>query len=158
MDSLKFHPGLPCPTLLHLCWRATPETAVSRASSVRASFTSLDTPRRAPMHSTRRLFGWLLRHEDGKAAVRERMISFIRRSFFRFKLPAVAAETAATGATAAATACYTPSAVDFTGSFKSSIMLATTTVQLILRINRFSRILIDIKFRLDPPSAKENHP
>jgi hypothetical protein len=57
MDFLKFHPGLPCPTLLRPAGRATPEMALRlflgwparRARGLRLFFSLLDTPRRTPM-------------------------------------------------------------------------------------------------------------
>jgi hypothetical protein len=53
-DSLKFHPGPPCPTLLHpvggpALKRQSQGWPAHKASGLWPSFTPLDTPRRTPM-------------------------------------------------------------------------------------------------------------
>jgi hypothetical protein len=47
MNSLKFHPGLPCPTFL----RPAPGCKVVSEVTTGPTFTPLDTPRRMPMIS-----------------------------------------------------------------------------------------------------------
>jgi hypothetical protein len=49
MDSLKFHPGLPCPTFLRPAGRRPLKRPAHRACGLRPSSTPLDTPRRTPL-------------------------------------------------------------------------------------------------------------
>jgi hypothetical protein len=57
MDSLKFHPGLPCPTLLRPAGGPPPKQPYGRFwGGLRPSSTPLDTPRRmGPLKTTVRI-------------------------------------------------------------------------------------------------------
>jgi hypothetical protein len=49
MDSVKFHPGPPCPTLLRPAGGPPQGWPACRVGGLRQSYTPLDTPRHAPM-------------------------------------------------------------------------------------------------------------
>jgi hypothetical protein len=50
MDSLKFHPSLPCPTLLRPAGGPPLKWQARRAGGLQPSSTPLGTPRRTPMN------------------------------------------------------------------------------------------------------------
>jgi hypothetical protein len=75
MDSLKFHPGPPCPTLSTPGRWATPEMALCRAAGLRPSSILLDTPRRTPIEGTT-ILRILVAHEGEKTNRRQTRISW----------------------------------------------------------------------------------
>jgi len=57
MDSLKYHLGPPCPTLLRTAGRPPLKRPYGGAGSLRPSSTLLDTQRRTPMITTHKMSG-----------------------------------------------------------------------------------------------------